>query len=61
MADDIVTCPHCERETQVAMPPGQKLVRVLAGGYPTVASDEHIQRPTCQNCEQRFAVVTKES
>ena len=61
MAADIVTCPHCERETQVAMPPGQKLVRVLGGGYPPVASDEHIQRPTCQNCDRRFAVVTKDS
>ncbi len=59
MADDTVTCPHCERETQVATPPGQELVRVLGGGYPPLASDEHIQRPTCQNCGQRFAVVTK--
>ena len=61
MAADIVTCPHCQGETRVVIPRGQELVRVLGGGYPTVASDEYIQRPTCQNCDQRFAVVTKES
>lgn len=61
MAAELVPCPHCGRETRVTVPPGQKGVRVLRGGYPPVTSDEHLQRPTCENCKKRFVVVTKES
>ena len=59
MAAELVACPHCDGETWVIVPVGQKLVKIATGPL-ALGRGNHNQKTTCRECIKQFYVKTGE-